>query len=160
MGEKMYRVVKSIFGQAQPRKVALDTLYEDAKELAFHVIKCVLYLDQFPENYYHWVHDEISLWLACADSVTCKSKLKWSDYRDNLFGYFGETKADVNRVLLSFKKQHVLKTNQYPDFEIDEQLVDAIHSCMNTIIEASKPWLLSKQIHSINDWYSIMSKIL
>ena len=122
----MFRIKRSIFYQAQPRKVALDSLYEDAKELAFHVIKCVVYLDQFPENYHHWVHDEICLWLAEADSITCKSKLKWADYRDNLFGYFGETKADTYRVLISFKKQHIYRSaNPYPDLKLQILLFPA-----------------------------------
>ena len=150
---------EDIFCQAYPKRQALIRLSLHSQNIDDHVIKCVVYGRQMPENLHHWIQ-ELSTWLAEADSITCKSKIKESEYIDQVFGMFGDSVGDAYLNLKQFKFRYVDQLKEYPDFVIDSTIIDRLFDTYLSITEESLKYLLSSKKHSKSEWYRLLNSLL
>lgn len=96
-------------------------------------MKCVAY-ENSTNDLDHWI-DEISTYLDIVNSLELKTKtgkLKKDDYLRNVFYAEAETKKDVEVNLKLFKLD-----KNYPDFEINSNLISKIFDVFNEIAENS-----------------------
>ena len=93
--------------------------------------------------------------------IKCSSKLKKRDYLDTAFGSVGDSliDADVNIDAYKLKNQKKTKDEQYPDFEITDELLKKLYDKYVEVIEISLPILMSKEILSIPQWKEILLPI-
>ena len=159
----MKRVIKNsenIFGMANPKKFVLDKLYSFTNQLSDHIIKCVVYQNSLTTDPEHWIH-EIAVWLNASNKLRCKSKMNWEDYQDTLFAAFGDELSDAEWQLEDFKRRKCKRSlGQYPDFEIDSTLITDLFTTYQKILNLSEPWLVSQQVHSVNEWKKELESIL
>lgn len=150
-----------IFGMAKHRYEAIDALKEVKDIINEHIIKCVVYHDERPCTLKHWI-GEVAACLKQVDAITCRSALKQRDYMRYLFGPFGDAKDDAewNLSCYKFKNERRPDHEQYPDFEITDELVGELYETYQAIISASLPWLIAKTKHSMTEWTALISPIL
>lgn len=158
---KRYIRSDSIFAMSQSRKQVLQDFQDLGGIINTHIIKCVAYGDTMPNDIQHWQH-EIATWIADANSIKCKSKLKERDYRDILFGSFGNDIEDARRNLKRFKLRNgrLLNAEPYPDFDITDDMVDKLFDTYRDLVDACTPILVSGKINTINRWQQLIEPIL
>ena len=159
----MKRCIKadSIFAMSQHRKQVLQDFQDLGGIINTHIIKCVVYKDVMPEAQNHWVN-EIATWIADANSIKCKSRLKEKDYRNFLFGSFGDDIEDARRNINRFRLRNgrLLNSEPYPDFQITDELVDALFDAYIGIVNACVPILISGQVKTTHEWKQLIDPIL
>ena len=150
-----------IFAMSFPKKKALEKLDANYQQLADHVLKVILYKDIRKDDVRHWLQDEISMWLSNASNVRCKTKLKYNDYADSLFGGFGTDPLDALVTLQDFQSKYCnpKKLDAYPTFEITDELVAKVYNTYQKLMSTCIPILLKGERVSINDWYDIIKPI-
>lgn len=151
----------NVYGAAMYRSEAISTLSNMKDTVGEHIIKCVVYHDERPDTLMHWVK-EISACLKHADKITGRCALKERDYLEHLFGSFGDTREDAEWTLdnYQFKNERRPEHEQYPEFEITDELVNRLYAISRAIIGVSLPWLMSKTKHSMAEWTALISPIL
>lgn len=160
--KKLLRYHDNMFAMSFPRKVALQHLSDDSSAICEHVLKCILYRDIRHDDMYHWIHDELSSWLADASQIKCDSKLKLRDILDTTFGQFGNEEGDSLIILKKFRRKYCDSTssNSYPYFEITVELVENTYETITEFKNRCAPKLLEKTVYTQEDWYNIINPIL
>lgn len=151
---------ENILGMSFPRKEALFKMESLSEEINEHIIQCVVYKELRYLTIDHWV-GELATWMNRVNKIKCSSKLKKRDYLDTAFGSVGDSliDADVNIDAYKLKNQKKTKDEQYPDFEITDELLKKLYDKYVEVIEISLPILMSKEILSIPQWKEILLPI-
>lgn len=150
----MFRV---IFGMADEKKKVLDTLYNYARTLATHVIKCVVYGNS-TGDYDHWLQ-EITNYIWDANNLKPKkgTVIRPVQYQTSLFAWIGDEPNDAHRELKTFKRLRV-KTGDYPEFEITQNLYFNLYHCYNELAKSCSKKL--SKFKSRAEVYSFVKKII
>lgn len=124
-----------IFAMSLDRSSAKQRAESYRKPITDHLIECILYGDSF-KCYNHWI-SELAAWIDDVNSTKLKirrnpPKFKESEYREYLFGLFGNTTSDTRGALLSYKANN----KEYPDFEIDKYLVLRTYGASQDLAES------------------------
>lgn len=154
------RIFKNIYGMAFPRSNALIRLSSLSEPLNKYVICCVVYQEERSDCMNHWI-DEISSWMHEANRIKSKSRPKKRDYDDSVFGSFGTDKEDVEINLIYFRRKYCTPENElaYPNFIINDKLVNSLFKVYSKLKEISYPKLLSDNVVSKEDWKHEISNI-
>ena len=150
----MYR---QIIGMSMSRKTYIDNIYATAKILTDHIIKCVVYKNK-TNSLNHWIH-EISNFLSLPFRYTIKpnkGRLKYEEYEDEIFGYFGDESMDCEGALILF--QSTVGKN-YPEFDITDEIVDSLYQTVSRLKEIVIPLLVSGKIMNSNEVYQLISPV-
>lgn len=150
---------KYIFGMSLPHKSALKRLEADSEQFAVHVVKCIVYQEVRPLDVDHWIH-ELSTFLQDAVNVKCDSKLKPKDYRNTVLSYIGDDFEDAYTLLRYFQK-HCCNNSKdnYPEFVIDDNLVDMTYLACNKLLKFVPSILASKEARYY-DWTDLLKRAL
>lgn len=158
---KRYVRADNIFAMSQSRKQVLQDFQDLGGIINTHIIKCVVYGNTLSNDLPHWIH-EIATWIADANSIKCKSKIKEKDYRDMLFGSFGDDLEDAWRNLRRFKLRNgrLLNSEPYPDFDITDEMVDKLFDAYQDLVDVCVPILVSGKPQTINKWQQLITPVL
>ena len=143
--KRLIRSISPVFCMAVDRPKAEKILKKNAETLQRHILKCVVYEDS-TGNLKHWVEDEISEYLSIANDVVLKpdsKKCKPKFYEETLFSFIGDAEIDAKTDLRLFL-QDVLKTKEYPTFEITNDLIHRLYVVYQTFVNTFVP-ILSKK---------------
>ena len=146
---------KYIKAMAFSRSNVLDKAKSLANTLNSHVIKCVVYRNVSPEYIDHWV-EEIGIYIYSVNKLKSKTALKANDYRNSLFADIGEDRDDAEANLMLFK----LHNNEYPDFDITDELITDLYTHYTQLVDAAVPVLASNKVLSIHEWIQVVHSIL
>ena len=151
----------NIYGMAMDRKRAIKVMCSLNDVINDHIIECVVYHEERSSTLAHWV-EEIAAYLNQIDGIKCCSQLKKRDYMESVFSPFGDARGDAkwNLSYYKFRNARKSKENQYPDFEITEELIDKLYATYQAVITNGLPWLMSKTEHSMEEWENLLSPIL
>lgn len=129
-------MLKVIFGMAEDRQHILSICRNFSEPLAEHIIKCIVYRDS-TGNLHHWIN-EISFWLWRINNLKPKKgfRIKSQQYRDSLFIGLGTELNDIENDLEIFQDLHV-RTKEYPEFRITDQLCKDAFNCYWNIADAT-----------------------
>lgn len=159
----MKRVVRSyqyVQAMSVRRSDAIKSLDSLSEALKNHVVKCVIYGKSLGESTYeHWI-DEISEYLSIANDITIKpssKKLKKDNYKNALFGAFGETLNDASIIVRVFR---VTEGKNYPDFETSDNLYQRIYTAFQDLMNKTLPILITNNSKSKADFRRIVEEIL
>lgn len=134
---------KLIYGMSYKSKYAKSNLQTRSSALNDRIMKCAVYQDS-TGDLNHWL-DGISEILSFANDMTIKPsarKLSKTDYLDNLCGTFGDELSDARVNLKGFHGQH--SGEDYPEFDITDELVEKLFSYYQIIITKIVPILATK----------------
>ena len=148
------------------RKSAVLTIESKEKTIVEHIVKCVLYGDQF-DCYDHWVK-EISNRLEEVSSLTIStrsSKFKPVEYYDMLFGLIGNEIHDANEAIQFCKSQSNWDKKEYPQVDPTYQQVKYLFEIGRILEDEICPLLAEKRsysntyfqrkLHNVLDFYCI-----
>lgn len=122
----MRYLYRPIFAMAHSRKDVLARLSNLSDELSEHIIKCMVYGDQY-NSYNHWI-TEISNFLTEASRLESKSgKLSYNDYDRTLFKSFGTTMSDAKSNLNQFRRDYCYKSSKYTKFIVSDDMIDVLY---------------------------------
>lgn len=148
------------------RKKAIDKLDGPSIEVNEHVIKCVIFGGYRKDSYNHWIH-EISSWLQSCDSRGISgANLKDRDYRESLFGHFGDCVSDAENNLLHFKSSNLYKhhkknpTTALPYYRINDEMIDCLYDCYVELMDTCIPILQSSKEHNLSFWKKLVKSII
>ena len=155
------RKCRDTFDKIQYKYEAIDRLRAVKDIINDRIIECVAYPDMCRRTREYWA-SEIAARLKQIDTFTDCTILKRRDYLEYLFGPFGDAKDDAEWNLSNYKFRNERRPEheQYPDFEITDELVDKLYETYQAIMSASLPLLVSKTKHSMTEWTSLISPIL
>lgn len=148
-----------IFSMSTPRKKVIDRLYSLSDEVNNHIIECVVYKGTKTARIVHWA-DEIAAWLNFANRQNSNIPLKRQDYINSIFAGFGEDREDAELNLIYYQKMN-RRSQEYPDFEITEEMIDELSRVYRRFLGVALPMLTSKKQYLKSEWKtSILEKIL
>lgn len=167
----MERTIKSsnyILGKAFTRKKAIQRLEAFSEQILEYVSKCILFGCMVDTNKYdHWIEDEIGTLIYDSHLLETNNRcrLKFKDYRENLFGEFGTSLADAKINLDLQYIAHLLSANPYPKISISKSIVENMYRACNAISETFSKMLsentdltkaeIVEKLHQILDTYCI-----
>lgn len=158
---KILKSVRPIFGMSYTRSKAIEQIKGLSDPIERHLIKCIVYGDT-TNDLYHWVHDEIAQYLHSIHTICVKpnnKKLKRTQYEDLIFGSFGNTRNDVKTSLLIFRAWNN-RTKQYPEFEVDEDMVDRLFKTVTNMKEKVIPILITTANLDRENFYNLIKDII
>jgi len=113
---------KYIYAMSKARGPAKEHIESYRKVITDHLIECIVYGDSL-QCYAHWV-GELAAWFDDINKTELKikrnpPKFKYKEYKEYVFGLFGNTTSDARGALLSYQANN----KYYPHFDITRDLV-------------------------------------
>ena len=160
----MYRYRKSldsIFAMAydRPDGIRIVTAYKDL--LPEHLIKCIIYGNTL-NCWNHWIDQELCVWLGIINDVRLKPKnrrLKARDLYQYLFTKFGDSKVDASIALRIFKTTNY-RTKKYPDFELNQTLIDVVYDVFQDTIKKLIPIFVTDNTYTQENFKQLIEPML
>ena len=144
------------------RQKSLKQLDALSDTLIEHICKYILYKDIRPNDKEHWI-DEISDVLEYVSDMTLKTKkkkLKASDYREWLFGDFGDEISDLKRCLWMTMKSCMKKNPPYPKVDFENINLKLEFKAVQKMIDECSIKLSEVNVYKKEEWISIVHKYL
>ena len=148
------------------RGEAIQKLGRVSSTLNEHLIKCIIFGEHRPDSYQHWLHEVVSFITTCDKGNISGANLKDKDYKNSLFGSFGDSISDAEDNLKQFE---VINIHSYkntdpeialPYFIVNDEMVSCLYNCYQDLIITCIPLLKDKNVHPISYWKRIIQPIV
>lgn len=156
---KIIKTNNELFEMAMPRKIAFEKIEKYNKEITSHIMKCIVY--PYSRDLDHWVKEIANLFTIINRVVLKQSspKFEYQEYRDSVFGYFGDEKYDCANELDDFHYEYVM-LKHYPDFEITNDLVNKLYEFVSNLSDEVIKIFITKNNKNMDDFETIIRKNL
>ena len=145
-----------IYAMAFSRRTVRQMLSHYSMNIRDHVLKCIIYPDS--QDVDHWI-TELIAWFSKSQQITCKSKLKASDYLETTFDAFGSTISDCESILEDFHFLYCIREH-YTEFEISDNLVADTYKKVKHLERSAINLLLRTDVVRSSEWRHMLNGVL